>query len=135
MATLEMEPAPRSAASGTVKFVYGVFGAAVVAYTVLLFARGNGVGWTWLDGWGTATFEALMCVMILARVWVRPRNSKYCLWIGLGGLAWSSASRWPGSGRDRSRSRRGRPPRPESARQGVDFGVWRGFSGSTSWNR
>ena len=88
--TIEMERAPRTGAGPGVKFFYGVCGAAVLAYTVLLFARGNGVGWTWLDGWGVASFEALMSVMIIARAFVSPTNSRYCLLIGLGGLFWAA---------------------------------------------
>jgi methyl-accepting chemotaxis protein len=72
-----------------VKFFYGVAGTAVLAYVVLLFARGNGVGWTWLDGWGTATFEALMSLMIIARAFVSRQNSRYCLYLGLGALSWA----------------------------------------------
>ena len=87
--TIEMERAPRTGAGPGVKFFYGVCGAAVLAYTCLLFARGNGVGWTWLDGWGVASFEMLMSVMIIARAFVSRKNSRYCLFLGLGGLAWA----------------------------------------------
>jgi len=89
MATSEMERAPRSAAGPGIKVLYGGFGAMVIAYTVALFARGNGVTSTWLDGWGVASFEATMSIMILVRAWVSPRNSRYSLLIGLGGLSWA----------------------------------------------
>ena len=81
--------AARTGAGPGVKFFYGVCGTAVVAYTILLFARGNGVGWTWLDGWGVASFEALMSVMIIARAFVSRKNSRYCLYLGLGALSWA----------------------------------------------
>ncbi len=81
--------ATRTGAGPGVKFFYGVCGTAVVAYTILLFTRGNGVGWTWLDGWGVASFEALMSVMIIARAFVSRKNSRYCLFLGLGGLSWA----------------------------------------------
>ncbi len=111
--TMEMERASRTGAGPGVKLFYGVCGAAVLAYMGLLFARGNGVGWTWLDGWGVASFEALMSVMILgARL--GQTNSRYCLWLGLGGLAWA-AGRLRHDGRDAERCHSGHPVGRERA--------------------
>ncbi len=75
--------------SGAVRAAYAVFAALVLSYTGLLLARGNGVTYTWLDGWGVAAFEGLMSVLILLRAWVSPRDRRYCLFLGCGGLSWS----------------------------------------------
>ena len=90
MATIERVDAERPAVSPAARTAYGFFGAVVLAYTGLLFARGNGVTYTWLDGWGVATFEALMSILILVRAWVSPRDRRFCTFLGLGALAWSA---------------------------------------------
>src|SRR5579884_1530596 len=90
MATIERQDAERPAVSTAARTTYALFGAAVLAYTGLLFARGNGVTYTWLDGWGVASFEALMSILVLVRAWVRPRDRKFCTFLGLGCLSWSA---------------------------------------------
>jgi methyl-accepting chemotaxis protein len=90
MATVEQTRIQRREVSQGTKAAYMVFGAMVLAYTGLLFARGNGVTWDWLDGWGTASFEALMSILILVRAWVSPRDRKYCTFLGLGCLSWAA---------------------------------------------
>jgi methyl-accepting chemotaxis protein len=75
--------------STAVKALYGVFGVVVVGYTISLILRPNGASYTWLDGWGVPTFELLMSLLVLARAWVSPRDRKYCLFLGLGGVFWA----------------------------------------------
>lgn len=89
MSTVEPARAARRKVSQRVRASYTVFGAMVLAYTGLLFARGNGVTYDWLDGWGVASFEALMSILILARAWMSPRDRRYCTFLGLGGLSWA----------------------------------------------
>ncbi len=89
MATIEQAQVRRSAVSPIARPVYFVFGAMVLAYTGLLFARGNGVTYTWLDGWGVASFEALMSILVIARGIISPRDRKWCLLLGFGGLSWA----------------------------------------------
>jgi methyl-accepting chemotaxis protein len=90
MATIERTDAERPAVSTAARTTYALFGACVLAYTGLLFARGNGVTYHWLDGWGVASFETLMSVLILVRAWRSPRDRKFCLLLGLGSLSWAS---------------------------------------------
>jgi methyl-accepting chemotaxis protein len=90
MATIEQARVQRREVSPGTKITYAGFGAVVLAYVVLLFARGNGVTWDWLDGWGVASFEALMSILVLVRAWVSPRDRKYCLFLGFGGLSWAA---------------------------------------------
>ena len=79
----------RAEVSRGAKAAYSFFGAMALAYTGLLFARGNGVTYTWLDGWGVASFETLMSLLVLVRAWVSPRDRRFCLFLGLGSLAWA----------------------------------------------
>ncbi|MGH3968371.1 MAG: hypothetical protein ACRDTV_09735, partial [Mycobacterium sp.] len=90
MATIEQAQVRRREVSPTAKAAYAVFGAMVLAYTGLLFARGNGVTWTWLDGWGTATFEAVMSILVIVKGIVSPRDRKWCMFLGLGSLSWAA---------------------------------------------
>jgi methyl-accepting chemotaxis protein len=88
MATIEQAKVTRSV-SPVARVTYSIFGAMVLGYTVLLFARGNGVTYRWLDSWGVASFEALMASLVLVRAWVSPRDRKFCLFLGLGSLSWA----------------------------------------------
>ena len=90
MATIERAQVRRSEVSPTAKAVYAVFGAVVLGYTGLLFARGNGVTWTWLDGWGTATWEAVMSLLVIVKGLVSPRDRKWCFLLGFGSLSWAA---------------------------------------------
>ena len=90
MATIERAQVRRSEVSPTAKAAYLVFGAIVLSYVGLLFARGNGVTYTWLDGWGVGSFEALMSILVIVRGIVSPRDRKWCLFLGFGGLSWAS---------------------------------------------
>ncbi|HWD69037.1 MAG TPA: methyl-accepting chemotaxis protein [Solirubrobacteraceae bacterium] len=90
MATIEQAQVRRREVGPTAKAAYAVFGAMVLAYTGLLFARGNGVTWDWLDGWGTATFEAVMSILVIVKGLVSPRDRKWCTLLGFGGLAWAA---------------------------------------------
>ena len=89
MATIEQTRIQRREVSRGTKAAYTMFGAMVLGYAGLLFARGNGVTYTWLDGWAVAAFEALMSILILVRAWLSPRDRKYCTFLGLGALSWA----------------------------------------------
>jgi methyl-accepting chemotaxis protein len=83
------EPAASGPSAG-VKTLYGVLILTLVGYAISLVVRGpNGVSPAWLDGWGVAAFELLASVLIVARGLHHPRDRKYTLWLGLGGVAWS----------------------------------------------
>jgi methyl-accepting chemotaxis protein len=90
MATVEQARVQRREVSTRTRIAYIGFGAVVLAYAGLLFARGNGVTWNWLDGWGVASFEALMSILVLVRACVSQRSRSYCLFLGLGGLCWAA---------------------------------------------
>ena len=89
MGTVAQVRLERTEVSRGARAAYSVFGATVLAYTGLLFARGNGVTYTWLDGWGVASFETLMSLLVLARAWISPRDRRFCLFLGLGCLSWA----------------------------------------------
>jgi methyl-accepting chemotaxis protein len=62
----------------------------LVIYAGSLVVRGpNGASPTWLDGWGVAVFELVASLLVLLRAYVSPRDRKYALWLGLGGVAWA----------------------------------------------
>ncbi|MGH2862125.1 MAG: methyl-accepting chemotaxis protein [Solirubrobacteraceae bacterium] len=90
MATIEQAQVRRRDVSPTARAAYFVFGAIVLAYTGLLFARGNGVTYTWLDGWGVSSFEALMSILVIVRGLTSARDRKWCLFLGFGGLSWAT---------------------------------------------
>ncbi len=63
---------------------------ALVGYAVSLVVRGpNGASYTWLDGWGTATFELVASLLVIARGWANKRDQTYTLWLGLAGCSWA----------------------------------------------
>ncbi len=90
MSTIDQPYLQRSEVSPTAKAVYAGLGAVVLAYTGLLFARGNGVTYDWLDGWGVASFEALMALLIILRGLISRPDRKWCLLLGFGSLSWAS---------------------------------------------
>ena len=68
--------------------LFGLLAAVAGVYVVSLFLRGNGVTWTWLDGWGVASFELLASVLVLALA-TRPRWRGFALALGAGMCLWS----------------------------------------------
>jgi methyl-accepting chemotaxis protein len=77
-----------SAPSGTWA-LYGLLILTASAYTASLFLRANGVTWTWLDGWGVATFELLASTLVLARALTGGRYRGFALVLGAGMCFWS----------------------------------------------
>lgn len=72
-----------------VKLGYGFLVLVAVVYGVSLFVRANGVTWTWLDGWGVATFELLASVLVLARAFASPAYRRFSTALGIGMCFWS----------------------------------------------
>ncbi len=68
--------------------LFGLLAMLAGVYVVSLFLRGNGVTWTWLDGWGVASFELLASVLVLALA-TRPRWRGFALALGGGMCLWS----------------------------------------------
>jgi methyl-accepting chemotaxis protein len=70
--------------------LYAFLTALLVGFAVSLVVRGpNGPSYTWLDGWGTALFELVVSLLVVARGWVNRRDRAYTLWLGLGGCSWA----------------------------------------------
>src|SRR5438445_13762663 len=69
----------------SVKLLYGLFGAVLLAYWISLMARRTGDTTTWLDGWGAAGFELLMSALVLLRAALKPQDRRYALLLGIGG--------------------------------------------------
>ena len=70
--------------------LFAVLTLVLVVYAGSLVVRGpNGSSPTWLDGWGVAVFELVASLLVLLRAYVSPRDRKYALWLGLGGVAWA----------------------------------------------
>jgi methyl-accepting chemotaxis protein len=82
--------APADAAGAGVTTMFAVLTLVLVVYAGSLIVRGpNGASPTWLDGWGVAVFELVASVLVLARAYLRPRDRKYALWLGLGCMSWA----------------------------------------------
>jgi methyl-accepting chemotaxis protein len=70
--------------------LFALMAALLIGFAVSLVVRGpNGPSYTWLDGWGTATFELAASVLVIVRGRVYSRDRGYTLWLGLGGCAWA----------------------------------------------
>jgi methyl-accepting chemotaxis protein len=70
--------------------MFAILTLVLVVYAGSLIVRGpNGASPTWLDGWGVAVFELVASVLVLARAYLRPRDRKYALWLGLGCMSWA----------------------------------------------
>ena len=81
--------AARGRPGAGVKTLFGALTVVVIAYAISLIVRANGETWTWLDGWGVASFELLASVLVLIRGLTSPADRKYTLWLGLGCMAWA----------------------------------------------
>jgi methyl-accepting chemotaxis protein len=74
---------------GGVPTIFWILGAILIAYSVSLIVRANGVTWTWLDGWGTAAFELAGGALVLLRAYTTPRDRRVALWLGAGMCSWA----------------------------------------------
>jgi methyl-accepting chemotaxis protein len=72
-----------------IKLAYWGLGLILAAYTVSLFVRANGAGWTWLDGWGVSTFELLASVLVIGRAARSDRYKNFALVLGIGMCFWA----------------------------------------------
>jgi methyl-accepting chemotaxis protein len=68
---------------------YWILGAVLLCYSASLIIRPNGETWTWLDGWGTATFELVGGALVLVRGFVVPSERKIAWWLGAGMCSWA----------------------------------------------
>jgi len=71
---------PRAARAGApapgIQALYGVLALVVVGYAISLIVRGpNGASPAWLDGWGTAGFELIAALLVLARAYASPART------------------------------------------------------------
>jgi methyl-accepting chemotaxis protein len=82
--------ADQADAGGGTRALFALLTLVLLAYAGSLVVRGpDGVSPTWLDGWGVAAFELVCSLLVLVRGYVNPRDRKYALWLGLGGVAWA----------------------------------------------
>ncbi len=84
----ELSSNDRDSMPAAVRGLYGLVALVATAYVVSLLLRGNGVTWTWLDGWGVASSELLASVLVLGLA-VRPRFRSFALVLGAGMCLWS----------------------------------------------
>ncbi len=69
--------------------VFAVIGIVLVAYVVVLLARGAGNSWTWLDGWTICAIEVVASLLCILRGLNRHPGRSAFLFLGLSLLAWS----------------------------------------------
>jgi methyl-accepting chemotaxis protein len=69
--------------------LYVLLGLILAGYAVLLVVRANGASTTWLDGWGTATYELVASLLVLYRAAVSPKDRGFCLALGTGMILWA----------------------------------------------
>ncbi len=69
--------------------VFTLLAVVVLVYLISLVARTRGQSWTWLDGWGVATFEAFVSSLCIFRGLDRHPGRAAPLALGLGLLSWS----------------------------------------------
>ena len=72
-----------------IKAVYGVLIGVVAVYTVSLFLRANGAGWTWLDGWGVSLFELTAGLLVFVQAARSPRHRGFATMLGIGMVFWA----------------------------------------------
>lgn len=72
-----------------VTIVFGALFAVAAGYTVSLFVRANGAGWTWLDGWGVSSFELVCSLLVVARAGLGTAYRRFAVLLGVGMLFWS----------------------------------------------
>jgi methyl-accepting chemotaxis protein len=81
-------PRARTSTPG-VRELYGLLGVILFGYAVSLVVRGpNGPSPAWFDGYGTAAFELVVSLLVVARGVASGRDRLYAVTLGLGGCAW-----------------------------------------------
>ena len=80
---------PNEPAGPGIKLTYWVLGLILAAYTVSLFVRANGAGWTWLDGWGVSSFELVAGLLVIARAARSDRYKNFAVVLGIGMCFWA----------------------------------------------
>jgi methyl-accepting chemotaxis protein len=75
--------------SAGIKAFYGLLGLIVLGYAISLVVRATGDSNTLVDGWGVASFELLVSVMVLIRGAVSPKDRGFCLALGIGMCSWA----------------------------------------------
>jgi methyl-accepting chemotaxis protein len=88
MAVLDVKE-KRSTAGTGVKAAYGFLGLVLAGYCVLLVLRHTGDSNPTIDGWGVASFEVLVSLMVVARAFVRRVDRAFALLLGLGMCSWA----------------------------------------------
>jgi methyl-accepting chemotaxis protein len=76
-------------ADGGVKLVYALLGLILIGYAISLIVRANGASTTWLDGWGTASYELVASLLVFWRAAVSPKDRGFCLALGAGMSLWA----------------------------------------------
>ena len=74
---------------GGLPTIYWVLGAILAAYAISLIVRPNGDSWTWLDGWGAASFELVGGALVLWRGYVVPSERKFAWYLGAAMCSWA----------------------------------------------
>ncbi len=75
---------------GGIKAVFGVLGLILAVYSVSLITRKTGDTTSLVDGWGVASFEMTVSVLVLIRAMCNGRDRAFGWWLGLGMVAWAS---------------------------------------------
>ncbi len=76
--------------SASVKFSAAVLGVVLVGYFISLLVRNADHTWTWLDGWGTAGFELLAGLLVLAQPLAGRSNGRFEIALGIGMCFWAA---------------------------------------------
>ncbi len=71
------------------KALFGLLGLILFGYAISLVVRANGASTTWIDGWGVASFELFVSVLVLVRAAVSPADRRFCLPLGIAMCLWS----------------------------------------------
>ncbi len=77
-------------ASAGVKLAFTLLGLILAAYVVSLVVRKAGDSVTLVDGWGVASFEMLVSLLVVARGLTSARDRTFSLLLGLGAVAWAT---------------------------------------------
>ncbi len=88
--TTEQAPETRQRPRAGVLATYGFFGLVLAVYSVSLITRKNGSTTTLVDGWGVASFEMAMSLLVIVRAITSARDRAFGWLLGLGMVAWAA---------------------------------------------
>lgn len=80
---------PTGSLQASVRALYAVLGAVLLAYLASLMVRSVGSSTTWLDGWGVSSFELFVGVLVLAYARTSRVYGRFALVLGAGMCLWA----------------------------------------------